>query len=509
MTAQALYDKIKAASLPGMGAVIRGCRALHRLLTFSIADEIVSPRRDIVVCIHDGGMSMAYGSRFLSRIKIGQYRECALAEGKHPSPDVLAAGVASFVGECRAIRTPITLSIPKAWAVIRAVDLPAAANENLAGVVSCELDRFTPLTPANAYFDFRLLNERNGWLSVTVAAARCDLIKPYIDALGAKGLPVDRVTLHPSATANLLHFVSDCSNVIYLVVNGDDYELGHVIESSVSRAVNGRFETEDEDARIGKIVFEMTSLVEKIRKCGALPGQCMVPVNSIDREKLAARAPRPIRTVSDREIARRFPSGLKGISHTALGCLLECLRPKATAMNLLSKGRHHAAKTPVLITSALLLALTVLGIACAVAPLHLERARLQEIERQIVLRKDEIRKIESLQKDIDALDGEINSIVNLRKKNPGALRVIKELTTILPKTSWLSRIRISAATVDIEGLATTSPAEFLPGIEASTLFGKVEFAAPTVRDSAMKADRFVMKMELRGAGQEEGKRGSE
>ncbi|HQG29126.1 MAG TPA: PilN domain-containing protein, partial [Candidatus Ozemobacteraceae bacterium] len=320
---------------------------------------------------------------------------------------------------------------------------------------------------------------------------------------------VDRITLHPSATAHLLHFVSGCSNVIYLVVNGDDYELGHVIESSVSRAVNGRFKTEDEDARIGKIVFEMSSLIEKIRKCGAPPGQCVVLVNSIDREKLAARAPLPIRTISDREIARRFPAGLKGISHTALGGLVECLRQKAAAMNLLSKGRHNTARTPVLITAVLLLALTVLGIACAVAPLQIERAKLQDIERQIALRKDEIRKIESLQKDIDALDGEINSIANLRKTNPGALRVIKELTAILPKTSWLSRIRISAATVDIEGLATTSPAEFVPGIEASTLFKKVEFAAPTVRDSAMKADRFVMKMELRGAGQEEGKRGNE
>jgi len=509
MTAQALYDRIRTASLPRMETAARGCRALHRLLTISLADEIVSPRRDILVAILAGGMSMAYGNRFLSRIKIGQYRECALAEGKYPSPDVLAARVSSFVVECRAIRRSITLSIPKAWAVIRAVDLPAAANENLAGVVSYELDRFTPLSPANAYFDFKLLNERNGWLFVTIAAARCDIIKPYIDALGVKGLSVGRITLHPSATANLLHFVSGCSNVIYLVVNGDDYELGHVIDGSVSRAVNGRFETEDEDARIGKIVFEMSSLVEKIRKCGAPPGQCVVLVNSIDREKLAARAPLPIRTISDREIARRFPAGLKGISHTALGGLVECLRPKAAAMNLLSKGRHHAAKTPVLITSVLLLALTVLGIACAVAPLHVEKAKLQEIEKQIALHKDEIRRIELLQKDIDALDGEINSIADLRKKSPGALRVIKELTAILPKTSWLSRIRISAATVDIEGLATTSPAEFLPGIEASTLFKKVEFAAPTVRDSAMKADRFVMKMELRGAGQEEGKRGNE
>jgi Tfp pilus assembly protein PilN len=509
MTAQTLYDKIKRASLPRMETAVRSCKTLCRLLTFSLADESVSPRRDIVVSVHAGGMSMAYGSRFLSRIKIEQYRECALAEGKYPPPDILAAHASSFVGECRAIRTPITLSIPKAWAVIRAVDLPAAANENLAGVVSYELDRFTPLNPANAFFDFRLLGEKNGWLSVTVAAARCDLIKPYIDALRAKGLSVDRITLHPLATANLLHFVSGCSNVIYLVVNGDDYELGHVIDGCVSRAANGRFETEDEDARIGKIVFEMSSLVEKIRKCGAPPGSCIIFLNSMDREKLAARAPLPIRTVSDREIARRFPAGLKGISHTALGGLVECLRPKAAAMNLLSKGRHNTARTPVLITAVLLLALTVLGIACAVAPLQIERAKLQEIEGQIALRKDEIRKIESLQKDIDALDGEINSIADLRKKSPGALTVIKELTAILPKTSWLSRIRISAATVDIEGLATTSPAEFLPGIEASTLFRKVEFAAPTVRDSAMKADRFVMKMELRGAGQEEGKRGNE
>jgi Tfp pilus assembly protein PilN len=83
------------------------------------------------------------------------------------------------------------------------------------------------------------------------------------------------------------------------------------------------------------------------------------------------------------------------------------------------------------------------------------------------------------------------------------LNILKELTTVLPKTSWLTRVRITETNVEIEGYAG-SATELLPKLEASPFFKKAEFASPTFRDARMNSDRFIIKMEIEGIKKAEG-----
>ncbi|MBS1113512.1 MAG: Fimbrial assembly family protein, partial [Nitrospirae bacterium] len=82
-----------------------------------------------------------------------------------------------------------------------------------------------------------------------------------------------------------------------------------------------------------------------------------------------------------------------------------------------------------------------------------------------------------------------------------SLDILKELTAILPKSAWLSRVRVSETNVDLEGYAT-SASGLLSKLEASSFFKKVEFASPTFRDTRMNADRFNIKMEIEGVNTE-------
>jgi general secretion pathway protein L len=77
--------------------------------------------------------------------------------------------------------------------------------------------------------------------------------------------------------------------------------------------------------------------------------------------------------------------------------------------------------------------------------------------------------------------------------------MLKELTTILPKSAWLTRVRLTDTAVEIEGYAA-SATELLPKLEESPFFKKVEFASPTFRDARLNSDRFVIKMEIEGTG---------
>jgi Tfp pilus assembly protein PilN len=138
------------------------------------------------------------------------------------------------------------------------------------------------------------------------------------------------------------------------------------------------------------------------------------------------------------------------------------------------------------------------------APLHQKEQEVAAIDREISKRKEEIKKIESLRKEYDGLQEELNLAVSYRQTKPNIFQILKELTLILPKSVWLTRVRIYDTHVMIEGYAS-SAAGLLPKIEASPEFARVEFASPTLRESTMNMDRFVIRMTIEGMEKEEPK----
>lgn len=163
-------------------------RPLWKILTFSPADDTVSAKKNLAVSIAKGSFSVAYGSRFLSLIKIKRVREYSFEDGRYPQPEGFASSLAVVINDFGAAKADLSLSIPKAWAVIKTAEFPVTVKENLSSVISYELDRLTPFSPEDAFYDFKILTEGAGKLTVLVIAAKADLVKPYIEALREKVL---------------------------------------------------------------------------------------------------------------------------------------------------------------------------------------------------------------------------------------------------------------------------------------------------------------------------------
>ena len=95
--------------------------------------------------------------------------------------------------------------------------------------------------------------------------------------------------------------------------------------------------------------------------------------------------------------------------------------------------------------------------------------RLQEISAQILLKKEEAKKVEALKKEAESLREKITAIDNFKHDRIMTMNILRELTSILPKNAWLSRARIASSSVDIEGYAGKAT-ELLPKLEASKYF---------------------------------------
>lgn len=481
-----------------------------RLLTFSPADDRILPQKALCASIEKGGLSVVSGSRFLSKIKINGFRRYPFEEDKYPQPEGIASSLALAVNNFGATKADVTLSIPKAWAVIKTAEFPSTVKENLSDALSYELDRLTPFNTEDAFYDFRVLKEEDSKLTLLIMAARADLIKPYLDALRERGINIRRLTVSLSSIGALCQYFDKEADIIFIKVNENEYEGGLLLDGSITEAFTGSFSTKEESLKADMILAEIAPLADAAKGKGGSP--LIVVLIKGDRpdfeDALKLKVNLPIKIFNETDIKIKSPGSQKEISYAALGGIIESLWPKAKGLNLLKKGLHEKQKTPFALTIALMLIIFAILILYMVAPLRVEKKRLEEIDHQIGLRKEDVKKVEALKKDIETLNEEVSTIKNFKENKPMVLNILKELTTILPRTAWLTRIRVTETTVNIEGYAESATG-LLSKLEASRYFRKAEFASPTFRDARQNADRFIIKMEIEGVKKEDVKKTSE
>ena len=257
----------------------------------------------------------------------------------------------------------------------------------------------------------------------------------------------------------------------------------------------GTFPAHERENNLNRVAEDIIPLLDQLKNRGISPAVFLCPVEGYTmlQEKIGV----PVRILKKDDIQTKFKTVGKDIIFTPLGGLLEAIWPGTKGLNLISKGAKEVKKVPRAITIILLLIIIAMIIPYLVLPLEMQKNRLREIDAHIASRKGEIKKIEALKKEISTLSGEIARIKDFKESRPMALNMMKELTTLLPNTVWLTRTRIAEETVEIEGYASVAT-EILTKLEQSKLFKKVEFTSPTIRDTRMNADRFVIKMEIEG-----------
>ena len=482
---------------------------IQRVLTFSPADDMIASQKNLSASIDKGNISIAYGSRFLSRINITGLREYSFEEDKYPQPEDLLSSLSLAVSEFNTSNKDITLSIPKTWTIIRTVEFPSTVKENLPDVISYELDRLTPFTAEEAFFDFRVLSEagragdKGDRISLLLTAARADQIRPYIDILNENGFAVSRITVNLSAIGALCRYMDRKSNALFVEIGNKGYEGGLFINGLPAHNFSGALTGLDEKTKAEMISGDIESLL-KIAKSKDMAPQIITLLRDKSpalRELLKARLGMPFSIMGEAGCAGetntrlKLPASHKEMPYAAVGGVIQSLWTEANGLNLLKKGRHEKQKTPLALTILLLLAIAGIWIFYLIAPLKVEEKKLEEIASQIGAKKEESRKVEDLKKEAESLRAEIAVINNFKNDRIMTLNILKELTLILPKTAWVSRTRITTTEVNIEGYAGRAT-ELLPKLEASKYFRKVEFASSTMRDARMNADRFNIKMEI-------------
>jgi len=469
-------------------------RAIGKFLSLSLADKRLSFAKAVCISIEADGIYLVCTEKMLWRTTVRHCRRYPLEANKPVSPEYLATVVSGFVIETKLSRASFILCLPRAWAIVKTVELPLAAKENLSRVVSFELDRFTPLSKDSAWYNYSVLGEDPQNIKILLAVTRADRVQEYLEALRYRNIKIKKIIVSSFAITSLIKNTYPKTNAVFISLRNGVYEYGAIENSLLLQSVSGSVEPGDETG-IDAVVKPTLSLSEKLARNGRRP-QIVVAADEEQFNALLNKFGDMKASSLGRDIKYKTPQRKEELSPVALGGALGALFHDPQSIDLMNRDDNVQERTPLALTFVLLAGIAAMAAFYFLLPLSYEQRKLDEMDRHIQALKPAVKKVEVLKDEIAAIESDIRAIGEFKKQNDLTMNIIKDMTTILPPKTWLTRLRITDKTVEIEGYST-SATDIIFKLENSQYFKKVEFASPTFRDPRQNSDRFVIRMELK------------
>lgn len=481
---------IKAPGLARLNNITTPLKKVADALFLSPADDNIYPARALSLSIEKGALSIAYARRLFGKTKIVELRHTPIKEQDYPKPSDAVITVQSAIADFNVKSKGLVLSIPSEWVVFKRVSLPIAAKTNLSTVLAYELDRLTPFSSEEAYYDYALLSEDDSTINIALLSVRAAAVKPYIDELRAVNIQVLSLTSNLLAPINIIKGQGSQEELIFVELKPPVLQSVLISKGAIQSLCRANIDLGNPQSVVNSIVAQIGQCLRDNHRTQAILH--MIEPNASLIEALKAQSPVIVRT-SEQYVNQIRLSDSRTLY--AVGAAFEFLKPQqAKAFNLLSKGNKEKTKRPLLLTALLSLVLICLCTLYLLSPIYIEQQKIKRLSAMIDSQKEGLKESEELKKSIDALKKDIKKIEGFAGDPSNTLTIIKELTTLLPSSAWLTRVRITQKTVEIEGYAE-STSGLLTRLEESKYFTNVEFASPSFRDQSMKAERFTMKMQ--------------
>lgn len=393
---------------------------------------------------------------------------------------------------------PVNLAVSRDLGFFREVKLPLAAAENLAQVVSYELDRFLPLPAPGLFYDYQVLQETATGIHLMLLALPREPVEECLELLTRAGLKPNSLEPGPVAVANAFNLLGGRPPASWLLVQEEHgvIELTHLRGRTVgfSRPVRTK-----PGQRLGEA---LQAEIRHLQESGNPPQALGLYGQITATPEITALARQDNLTVitPDKFHIRNLPpeKDLEGAALPAVGAALRGLGKSLVGSNLLPPEERAAVVSSGFSLNKLLL-LVFVSLFCMYLGSLLVHTRVQlyQVDRELDQITPEVRQVEKQLQEVRNLAKQFQNLRRL-EQSPDKLNVLKDLTQLIPDHTWLFNLRISQQNLEMAGMSR-SAADLIPLLEKSGWLTKTEFASPIVTD-ANKLEHFKIKAEIKGLG---------
>ncbi len=410
-------------------------------------------------------------------------------------PEDLALRLKETVSQWGLEGCPVSLAVSRDLGFLRPATLPQAAAENLAQVVAYELDRFLPLPADRLYYDYQVLGETETEIRLMLMALPREPIEACLSLLTQAGLRLTAVELGPYAVANAFAQLAGklSSSWLLLHLQPGAFELAHVQGQAVREYHLGR---NSAAADLNRVLNEEIGRLRAASQ-GAM-ALCLYGQGLSGFQVTALTETHNLNPIYPSHLAmQNLPpeTELDG-ALAAVGAALRSLGQVSLAANLLPVSERAAVNLGRFSFKNLML-LVFLGLCLLWGGSALIQpwVVLYQVNRQIAAVEPEARQVEAQLKESQALAKQLENFKKMGS-TPDKLRILKDLTELIPDNTWLFNLRLTRQNLDISGMSK-SASDLIPLLEKSGWLTKTEFASPIVTD-ASKQEHFKIKADFKG-----------
>lgn len=413
-----------------------------------------------------------------------------------PGAEDAPARVAEFLGRNRLREARVTAVLPREAVLVRFLDLPAEAERQLRQVINYQLDILHPYQGKEVYWDCAVVarDQQAKQVRVLVVLAEKSRVESYRQALGQLGLLVDSVTL---GAACLTALVGPALPDAALVVCGRADSLELVGLGQGRLLATRELSAEPEETAADRLERELHGVR------GAFPGVDAAALSQFVCGTLPAAFSDLLAEVSslpDLSARLTIPHGFQGSAELpALAAAWTSLERKPIpGVNLLpreervrpARWKRLPAYALGATAAALALLLVVHGPLETVLYARALDAQTARLEARATEAQQWRRQGSDLEERAALLEG-------VRQRTWEKLRLLQEVTRVLPDDTWLREVELSEETVELSGFSNRA-AELAKLLEDSPYFAQVDFTAPITRSNDGK-EIFRIRMRVESA----------
>lgn len=185
-----------------------------------------------------------------------------------------------------------------------------------------------------------------------------------------------------------------------------------------------------------------------------------------------------------------------GIAPSFIDCWSKT-RERALPLDFLSERSRPATGAAPWLAPALATAATVLAMSALAIFIVRQQSTLAELDAQIAQTRQVAETVRQALESAQSAAARIETLERLSHDRISALRVLDELSAILPDNAWVYDLRLDAGAIEMTGFAR-SAAALIPLFEHSPTFTGAALTAPVVFDGPEDRERFTLRVQLRG-----------
>ena len=393
-------------------------------------------------------------------------------------------------------RDPLYLCLSADQTICIELFLPPMAREDLRQALDYEIERQLPLRSEDVYYDFLPAGRKGERLRVFLFAVPKKILDDLFDVLSAFGVKPAGVETTFTSIGNYFLSCTDGEAPSAVILGGQKRGCEMVElclrkdgRRSQPELLLSRWFPQAEWSRGAAQELFHGSFRRSPRWFGwgdFSDFLRLVKVDSLEIVDLLSLARK-------RFAGERVPS--HPLSLPAVGAALQGLREATFRVNLLQEARQKKegavlSKVNWALSVLLLLGLIVWGVSY---PLR-DELRLRQLQGENQKLEPSVEALRREEGELERTRGEITLLSRLQDRRGDLLRVLDELSRIVPNTAYLSGFRYRDSVVELQGSAE-SASNLVPVLERSLLLKDVGFNAPSNRGRDNR-ETFSLKAQL-------------